>query len=120
MRARTVSAGAGAGVSPSGKAAGFDPAIRRFESFHPSQFHGGAPDGAPPHAGPMDRARSAVVMSTTDKRTSDTLALFAGNATPALAQDIARGLQAPFGRIYVGRFSDGEINIELMENVRGG
>ena len=24
------------GVSPSGKAAGFDPAIRRFESFHPS------------------------------------------------------------------------------------
>jgi hypothetical protein len=25
-----------AGVSPSGKAAGFDPAIRRFESFHPS------------------------------------------------------------------------------------
>ena len=27
-----------AGVSPSGKAAGFDPAIRRFESFHPSQM----------------------------------------------------------------------------------
>jgi hypothetical protein len=27
-----------AGVSPSGKAAGFDPAIRRFESFHPSQL----------------------------------------------------------------------------------
>jgi hypothetical protein len=26
------------GVSPSGKAAGFDPAIRRFESFHPSQL----------------------------------------------------------------------------------
>jgi ribose-phosphate pyrophosphokinase len=58
-------------------------------------------------------------MSTTDKRTSDTLALFAGNANPALAQDIAKGLQAPLGRIYVGRFSDGEINIELMENVRG-
>jgi ribose-phosphate pyrophosphokinase len=58
-------------------------------------------------------------MSTTDKRTSDTLALFAGNANPALAQDIAKGLQAPLARIYVGRFSDGEINIELMENVRG-
>ena len=27
-----------AGVSPSGKAAGFDPAIRRFESFHPSHY----------------------------------------------------------------------------------
>ncbi|MGH8275311.1 MAG: ribose-phosphate pyrophosphokinase, partial [Steroidobacteraceae bacterium] len=51
--------------------------------------------------------------------TSDTLALFAGNANPALAQDIARSLQTPLGRAYVGRFSDGEINVELMENVRG-
>ncbi|MBV8342426.1 MAG: ribose-phosphate pyrophosphokinase [Gammaproteobacteria bacterium] len=51
--------------------------------------------------------------------TTDTLALFAGNATPALAADIARGLQTPLGRASVGRFSDGEINIELMENVRG-
>ena len=51
--------------------------------------------------------------------TSDTLALFAGNANPALATDIARHLQTPLGRAYVGRFSDGEINVELMENVRG-
>src|SRR5215469_11269711 len=51
--------------------------------------------------------------------TSDTLALFAGNANPALATDIARHLQTPLGRAYVGRFSDGEVNIELMENVRG-
>ena len=51
--------------------------------------------------------------------TSDTLALFTGNANPALAQDIARSLQTPLGRVYVGRFSDGEVNIELMENVRG-
>src|ERR1700691_2104035 len=51
--------------------------------------------------------------------TSDTLALFAGNATPGLSQDIARSLQIPLGRAYVGRFSDGEINVELMENVRG-
>jgi ribose-phosphate pyrophosphokinase len=51
--------------------------------------------------------------------TSDTLALFAGNANPALAADIARSLQTPLGRAYVGRFSDGEVNIELMENVRG-
>ncbi|HEX4648033.1 MAG TPA: ribose-phosphate pyrophosphokinase [Steroidobacteraceae bacterium] len=47
------------------------------------------------------------------------MALFAGNANPALGQDIARGLQTPLGRAYVGRFSDGEINVELMENVRG-
>src|SRR5579872_2549289 len=51
--------------------------------------------------------------------TSDTLALFAGNANPALATDIARHLQTPLGRAYVGRFSDGEVNVELMENVRG-
>jgi ribose-phosphate pyrophosphokinase len=47
------------------------------------------------------------------------MALFAGNANPTLAQDIARHLNAPLGRAYVGRFSDGEVNIELMENVRG-
>src|SRR5256886_10430190 len=51
--------------------------------------------------------------------TSETLALFAGNANPALAQDIARSLQISLGRAYVGRFSDGEVNIQLMENLRG-
>ena len=50
--------------------------------------------------------------------TSDTLAIFAGNANPTLAHDIARYLTTPLGRAYVGRFSDGEVNIELMENVR--
>ncbi len=60
-------------------------------------------------------------MPTGDRLTtsSETLALFAGNANPALAADIARHLQTPMGRVYVGRFSDGEVNIELMENVRG-
>ena len=33
--------------------------------------------------------------------------------------DIARHLQTPLGRAYVGRFSDGEVNVELIENVRG-
>src|ERR1700726_1396407 len=47
------------------------------------------------------------------------LALFTGNANPALAHDIARHLRLPVGRAYVGRFSDGEINVEIMENVRG-
>jgi ribose-phosphate pyrophosphokinase len=50
---------------------------------------------------------------------SATLALFTGNANPALAHDIARHLQQPVGRAAVGRFSDGEVNIEIMENVRG-
>ena len=51
--------------------------------------------------------------------TNDLPALFTGNANPDLAADIARHLQTRLGRAYVGRFSDGEINVELMENVRG-
>ncbi len=47
------------------------------------------------------------------------MALFTGNANEALAHDIARHLMVPLGRASVGRFSDGEVNVELMENVRG-
>ena len=47
------------------------------------------------------------------------IAVFSGNANPQLAQDIARYLQVPLGRAHVGRFSDGEVTVELMENVRG-
>src|ERR1700752_1183796 len=50
---------------------------------------------------------------------SETLALFAGNANSALAQDIARHLQTRLVDAEVGRFSDGECKVELMENVRG-
>ena len=47
------------------------------------------------------------------------MAVFTGNANPGLAQDIARNLMQPLGRAIVGRFSDGEIQVEIMENVRG-
>ena len=47
------------------------------------------------------------------------MAVFTGNANPVLAQDIARHLMQPLGRSFVGRFSDGEIQVEIMENVRG-
>jgi ribose-phosphate pyrophosphokinase len=47
------------------------------------------------------------------------MAVFTGNANQQLAQDIARYLQVPLGRAHVGRFSDGEVTVELMENVRG-
>ena len=50
---------------------------------------------------------------------SQSIALFSGNANPALAHDIARHLMLPMGRSTVGRFSDGEVNVEIMENVRG-
>ncbi len=47
------------------------------------------------------------------------IAVFSGNANPALAQEITRYLRVPLGRAHVGRFSDGEVNVELMDNVRG-
>jgi len=50
---------------------------------------------------------------------SQSIAVFTGNANPLLAQEITRHLRVPLGRVEVGRFSDGEVNVELMENVRG-
>lgn len=47
------------------------------------------------------------------------MAVFSGNAHPKLAQDIARCLHVPLARAQVGRFSDGEINVEILENIRG-
>jgi ribose-phosphate pyrophosphokinase len=45
--------------------------------------------------------------------------VFTGNANPQLAQDIAAHLQMSLGKVIVGRFSDGEVMVEVMENVRG-
>jgi ribose-phosphate pyrophosphokinase len=47
------------------------------------------------------------------------LMLFSGNANPRLAQDVARHLNISLGRALVGKFSDGEVMVEIMENVRG-
>ena len=47
------------------------------------------------------------------------LMIFAGNATPALAQDVATHLRTALGKASVGRFSDGEVMVEIDENVRG-
>nr|WP_324123786.1 MULTISPECIES: ribose-phosphate pyrophosphokinase [unclassified Gilliamella] len=45
--------------------------------------------------------------------------LFAGNATPELAKRIANRLYTSLGDIVVSRFSDGEVNVQINENVRG-
>ncbi len=47
------------------------------------------------------------------------MAIYTGNANPELAQRIARHLTLPLSKLQVGRFSDGEVSIEIMENVRG-
>ena len=58
-------------------------------------------------------------MARNNEFDSSNISVFAGNANPVLAQDITRHLKVPLGRAHVGRFSDGEVNAELMENVRG-
>lgn len=47
------------------------------------------------------------------------LSIFTGNAHPELAGKIAKKLNIPLGKVGVERFSDGEICVEVMENVRG-
>ena len=55
-------------------------------------------------------------------RTSDTdgkMMVFSGNANTKLATEIAHYLRTKLGKAIVGKFSDGEVQVEIMENVRG-
>ena len=45
--------------------------------------------------------------------------IFSGNANPDLAQAICRYLETPLGKAQVTRFADGEVYVEINENVRG-
>ena len=45
--------------------------------------------------------------------------IFAGNANPRLAQEVVKKLNISLGRAVVDKFSDGEVMVEIMENVRG-
>ena len=54
-----------------------------------------------------------------DTESSAPLMIFAGNANRKLANDIARELGVPMGKAVVDRFSDGEVAVEIMENIRG-
>ncbi len=44
--------------------------------------------------------------------------LFSGNANPVLAKEIASSLGVELGKAHVGRFSDGEVTVEIQQNVR--
>lgn len=107
------------GVWPSGKARGFDPRI-------PGSIPGT----------PASRTMSGEYMVVTDKyfngglsRTDrystesepddSRLMVFTGNANLALAADVARRLKLSLGNIVVGRFSDGEVMVEIIDSVRG-
>jgi len=49
----------------------------------------------------------------------DNLMVFTGSANPKLAQSVARQLNVQLGKATVAKFSDGEVMVELLENVRG-
>ena len=81
-----------------GKATGFDPVMRRFESCRPSHF---------------------IIRNTGTARTMAEMKIFSGNAHLALATRVVDRLRMDLGVADVGRFSDGEIAVEIHENVRG-
>ena len=76
---------------PSGKATGFDPVMRRFESYHPSQIN----------------------------MSNGTIDIFSGSSCKKLAGEVADLLNTQTSSIELGTFSDGEIQVEINENVRG-
>jgi ribose-phosphate pyrophosphokinase len=49
----------------------------------------------------------------------ENLMVFTGNANPLLAHNVVKRLNIPLGHATVGKFSDGEVMVEIMENVRG-
>ena len=51
--------------------------------------------------------------------TDSNLMIFSGNAHPALTQNIVDHLNIPLGKALVSQFSDGEVQVEIQENVRG-
>ncbi len=53
------------------------------------------------------------------ERKSNALKVFSGNAHPDLAREICGHLAAPLGQADVGRFPDGEVRVQIGENVRG-
>jgi len=53
------------------------------------------------------------------KMAYDNLMIVTGNANPRLAESVVQHLDISLGRVAVGRFSDGEVTVELLENVRG-
>ncbi|MBZ5564724.1 MAG: ribose-phosphate pyrophosphokinase [Acidobacteriia bacterium] len=53
------------------------------------------------------------------KSLGHSLKVFTGNAHPGLAREICSELGVPLSEAYVGRFPDGEVRLQILENVRG-
>lgn len=55
----------------------------------------------------------------TVRKLSKGIKVFSGNANPALSEEIVKHLDIGLGKIIVGRFADGEVNVVVNENIRG-
>jgi ribose-phosphate pyrophosphokinase len=122
------------GASPSGKAPDFDSGIPRFESWRPSHslrqtrsgFAGDFPaclleqrggsqgiiSGHGFHGLPFFKSKNRGTVV-------NNLKIFCGNSNMPLAREICGHLAVPLGSARVKPFSDGEIMVEIGENVRG-
>jgi ribose-phosphate pyrophosphokinase len=110
-----------------GKARDFDSRIRRFESCRPSQtvrdvrWTGPAIDRSA-RAGRVACFFRQLVLSRVGKQAqamnTDGILIFSGNANRPLAESICHELGIPLGKALVGQFSDGEVQVEIEENVR--
>lgn len=67
----------------------------------------------------MFSERKLNLESGEDMAAYDSLMVFTGNANPELAQRVVKHLDISLGEATVSKFSDGEVAIELLENVRG-
>ncbi len=54
-----------------------------------------------------------------DRLASENVMVFSGNANPELSQAIATRLNLQLGKAAVGKFSDGEVMVEVVDSVRG-
>ena len=67
----------------------------------------------------MTAMNTGIAAGMTNHLPLERLMVFTGNANPRLAQEVAKHLNLSLGRAIVGKFSDGEVMVELLENVRG-
>ena len=79
--------------------------MRRFESFFPCHFSG------------LQRRHPRILRLEKIMTAADFL-LFTGNSNPVLAQEVATSLGTQLGKASVSRFSDGEVTVEIQQNVR--
>ncbi|MGF7187914.1 ribose-phosphate pyrophosphokinase [Robbsia andropogonis] len=65
------------------------------------------------------RVASFKAAPPSEKTMNEGLMVFTGNANPHLAAEVVKIMGLPLGKATVSRFSDGEISVEIQENVRG-